>query len=721
MVVKAKASKRSSTLSVAVVAAVWVALLWCSAVDAKRISNVNKNLGSNILERYLKSDKSGSVHEEEDELSTKTSKSAKSGSDDNDDDEIVLGNSTDYDDENEDDESNDKSYKSKGSKGSKSGYDSKSSKSSKGSKGSKSGKSDKSEKCSKSGKSSHCEEDPFTPSVSWNATFPDAVDTGFIFYDEVTMLAWYAYTAESTTVEEEITSVESNGTIATVKTTVVEGSSVTIGKICPIDVKDEGKVKTDMCVEIKGTNDTSTEIVAAETCLSKVNDSILKLAVVVEDSVASSLIVYDIVVGTVDVEVAYGGWKSIYGAPGINGQPAFTPDCKKVFATWLAPDSSVTVAIDLEDSSEIWRFGTSSRLVGLAATKDGKSLISATHVPDEDTLNAGGMVKLDAGTGSIEDEFAWPANTLRLPHNAFTNPVLDGSGNTYHIDSLLGLVKFESDDLSDGPVWSAVGGSYRAEEYVSEDGASEEVAIEIKEAETKEEVLKLPENEIEVRRLELERPRNARSKILIEEDDEVTFTAFQPALGEMEATVYGCGMTTRGDESDGVVAVASTDGDRVWHTKFDDHYAVNVGSCRGITDDIVYGPSTESSTEYAVYVARYDVIQALDAKNGTALWKYHMEGDGPTKFVVLSENAIIAANVGLVIGLDTVAPIIINGTTLPTKEPTPSTPTLVPSRAPLPMPTPMPVTLPPNASASTRGFSYGAAAMAALPLLFMLR
>mmetsp|Transcript_21788 Transcript_21788/g.54018 ORF Transcript_21788/g.54018 Transcript_21788/m.54018 type:complete len:721 (+) Transcript_21788:305-2467(+) len=720
MAAKTKASKRSSTLSVAVVAAVWVALLWCSAADAKRISNVNRNLGSNILERYLKSEKSASTYEEDDTLSTKTSKSEKSSSG-YDDDDIVLGNSTDYDDEDEDedDESDYKSYKSKGSKGSKS------EKSSKKSKGSKSAKSDKSEKCSKSGKSGksgYCEEDSdFTPSVSWNATFPDAVDTGFLFYDEVTMLAWYAYTAESTTVEEEITSVESNETIATVKTTVVEGSSVTIGKICPIDVNDEGKVKTDMCVEIKGTDDTSTEIVAAETCLSKVNDSILKLAVVVEDSVASSLIVYDIVVGTVDVEVAYGGWKSLYGAPGINGQPAFTPDCKKVFASWLAPDSSVTVAIDIEDSSEIWRLGTSSRLVGLAATKDGKSLISATHVPDEDTLNAGGMVKLDAGTGSVEDEFAWPANTLRLPHNAFTNPVLDGNGNTYHIDSLLGLVKFDSDDLSDGPVWSAVGGSYRAEEYVPEDGASEEVAIEIKEAETEEEVLKLPENEIDVRRLELERPRNARSKILIDEEDEVTFTAFQPALGEMEATVYGCGMTTRGDESDGVVALASTDGDRVWHTKFDDHYAVNVGSCRGITDDIVYGPSTESSTGYAVYVARYDVIQALDAKNGTALWKYYMEGDGPTKFVVLSEEAIIAANVGLVIGLDTVAPIIINGTTLPTKEPAPSTPTLMPSRAPLALPTLMPVTVPPVASASTRGFSYVAAALAALPLLFMLR
>lgn len=78
MAAKTKASKRSSTLSVAVVAAVWVALLWCSAADAKRISNVNRNLGSNILERYLKSEKSASTYEEDDTLSTKTSKSEKS-------------------------------------------------------------------------------------------------------------------------------------------------------------------------------------------------------------------------------------------------------------------------------------------------------------------------------------------------------------------------------------------------------------------------------------------------------------------------------------------------------------------------------------------------------------------------------------------------------------------------------------------------------------------
>lgn len=584
--------------------------------------------------------------------------------------------------------------KSKGSKGGKSD------KSEKSSKGSKAGKSDK---CSKSGKSSKScdgdeEESGFTPSVSWNTTFPDAVDTGFLFYDEVTMYAWYAYTAENTT------------------------DSVTTGKICPLDVADSGKVQSDLCIEITGTNGTSTEIVAAETCVSTVNDSILKMAVVLEDSEGSSLIVYDIAVAgktggdAVDVNVTYEGWKSLYSLPGINGLPAFTPDCKKVFATYVTPETSITVATDIESSSEIWRLGTSSLLAGLTSTKDGKYLISATHVPEEDTIIAGGIVKLNAGTGVVEDEFAWPANMLRLPHNAFTNPVLDDMGNSYHIDSLLGLVKFEGDDLNDGPIWSAIGGSYREVEYIVEEESKEEVALEI---------LEVPENEIDVRRrlTDLERPRNARSKIIVDADDDVAFTAFQPALDESDfATVYGCGMTKRGEESDGVIALASNDGDGIWHTKFDDHYAVNVGSCRGITDDIVWGPSTESSTGYAVYVARHNVIQALDAKNGTILWTYQMEGDGATKFVVISDEAIIAANVGLVTGLETVAPVIVNGTRLPTMEPTSrKEPTLMPSRSPLAPPTPMPVATPKTASASTRGFSFVAAAMAAVPLLFMLR
>ncbi len=64
-----KNNKRSSTLSLAVVAAVWIALLWGSSAEAAR--TYNKNLGTNAFGRYLKSEKS-----------VKSCKSAKSGDSD---------------------------------------------------------------------------------------------------------------------------------------------------------------------------------------------------------------------------------------------------------------------------------------------------------------------------------------------------------------------------------------------------------------------------------------------------------------------------------------------------------------------------------------------------------------------------------------------------------------------------------------------------------------
>lgn len=770
MVAKTKSSRanainsRSSTLAMAVVGAVWVALLWSSAAEARR--NINRNVYAVDYERYLKDSKKGKSMKQK---SCKSGKAYKNyyGYYDHCFEEVEIdqpdGNSTDVDEDMIEEE---KSYKSKGSKGSKGGYYSKSdkkkskSKSDKKSKSKSDKKSDKS--CKKSKKSNGCddeeEEEPvdsgYTPTVSWNTTFPDAIDTGFLFYDKVTKFAWYAYTAKAGA--QEVVSVSSaaavDGSIATVKTEVVEASSSTIGKICPLDIAIEGKVKSELCIEIKPPeewkNATSTKIVAAEVCHSAVNDSILKMAVAVEDTskvlhldptlVGSRMIVYDIVIGgkaggdAIIVEVPYEGWKSLYGEPGINGQPAFTPDCKNVFASWLSPmdlDSageidvvdSTTIATKVEfktaGSAEIWRLGTSGRLAGLTSTKDGKSLISAANIPEEDTLNVGGIVKLDVSTGQIQDQFIWPSNSLNLPHNAFTNPVLDEKGFAYYVDSLLGLVKFEGDDLDDGPVWSAVGGYYRQEDFLAEQEETEEEKTEAEEkAEVKEITaqtkLMIPENEIDVRRLRM-----------LMEEEEGMFTAFQPALDESDfATIYGCGMTTRGDQYDGVIALAANNGDRVWHTKFMDHHVVNVGSCRGITDDVVWGPSNASSTGDAIYIARDDVIQALDAKNGTSLWKYHMDGPGSTKFVVISDTVVIAANTGLVQGLNTLEPLPPDNTTkVPTPAPTPSPnkPTPMPSRKTLP-PVPPPTAAPEKASASARGLSYFATVLAALPLLLAL-
>jgi len=743
MVAKTTPSKacntRSSTFAMMVVGAVWVALLWGSAAEASR--DLNRNVDFSDYHRFIKS--------------TKKSKSCKSGAclDDVEIDELfdmIDGNSTNSSSTSEDEEtvSMSETYNSKASKKGSKSASTKSTKktktkSEKGSKGSKSNKSDKSAKsCKSSKKGKSCvgddeDEFGFTPEVAWTTTFPDAVDTGFLFYDKVTKYAWYAYTAE--TCPEDLVSVATqvegvDVAVAAVKTEVKCRSEETIGKICPMDVADSGKLKEDLCIEITASeNATSTEIVAAEVCYSAVNDSILKMAVVVEDTaddlVGSRLIAYDVVAGDVILENFYGGWKSLYASPVINGQPAFTPDCKNVFTSWLSPmdlDSagsgldivdSTTIATKIEkktsEEAEIWRLGTSGRLAGLTSTKDGKTLISAANIPPEDDLNVGGIVKLDVSTGEILDQFIWPSNPLDLPHNAFTNPLVDADGNTYYIDSLLGLVKFDGDDLNDGPVWSAVGGSYRKEVVVEEkaEEEAEEEKAEVKEvtAQTK---MMVPENEIDVRR---------GLRMLSSDDEDAPFTAFQPALDYAAMTVYGCGMTTRGDEYDGVIALEASNGDKVWHTKFTDYQVVNVGSCRGVTDDIVFGPSSAASNGDAVFVARDDVLHALDAVNGTSIWKFDFEGPGATKFVVVSETLVIAANTGVVVGLDTSEPLPPGATKSPTIAPSTAAPngdaSLKPTRAPLPDKEP---TAAPTASASTLGFSSFAALLAALPLVLAL-
>lgn len=712
---------RPSTLAMLVVGALWVALLWGSSVEAS-----TEQRGRS---RTLKSTKDSTPETwytdapETYPPKIKTGKSCKSGDCLYEDEleeliDLLDGNHTAGNNTNvtnvthiEDEVEEPEEYHyGKSSKKSK-----KSNKGSKGSKGSKGAKSIKSSKkseksCKKSSKKGDCVDDDaygYTPTVAWNATFPDAVATGYLFYDPVTEYAWYAYTAEAG--EDLVTppSADVEVAVAAVKTGVVDGSALTIGKICPMDVASNGKILSELCIEIPAAeNATSTEIVTVEVCPSSVNDAILKMAVVVEDTalglVGSRLIVYDTVAAgeagsdAIILENVYEGWRSLYGEPGINGKPAFTPDCKTIVASWLLPFDggeidlldTLTIATGIEtktsDDTEVWRLGTSGRLAGLTATKDGKSFITAANIPPEDDLNIGGIVKLDASDGSIQDQFIWPENSLDLPHNAFTNPLVDTDGSTYYIDSLLGLVKFQGNDLDDGPVWSAVGGYYGKADFVEEATEVEEMSAET--------------SEIDVRRLD---------------EKKAPFTAYQPALDESSSTVYGCGMTTRGDEYDGVIALESSKGYKVWHTRFTDYQVVNVGSCRGITDDIIFGPSTATESGNAVYVVRENVIHALDATNGTSVWRFEMHGPGITRFVVVSESLVIAANTGLVVGLDSVEPS--NSTEVPSASPTvaPQPVTPRPTRAPLP-PTP------PPSSASTLGFSFLATALAALPLVLAL-
>ena len=642
--------------------------------------------------------------------------------------------------------------KSWGSKGSKSGYYSKSDKKSdKKIKSDKDSKSDK--KSSKKSKTGMPTPAPsaqptmpdlgFTPGELWNITFEDATDTGFLFYDPITKFAWYAYNAK---VGED---------------TSDEDTEATIGRICPMDTLNTKKILEDLCIEIKAPEDwktvTSTTIQSVGACYGSVTGAIYKLAVIVKDSskvlhlednlIGSRMLVYDIVnagkiTGTepLIVEAAYEGWKSLYGEPTINGRPSFTPDCKRVYATWLAPDdgvaggsTSITIATDIEtvtkdgDSSELWRLTTSSHLPGLTPSKDGATLFSATNVPNDDDLNAGGMIALNSENGEIQQEYVFPTSAAGLPNNAYTNLVID-DGNSYHIDSLLGLVKFDLDDLNDGPVWSAVDGST---ETIEEE--STELTVETQ----------------GYRKLApLTATGDEDSKLLTIEDDltaeDTAFTAFQPAL-DGNSTGYGCGNSASGNDRDGIVALGTAKGESVWFAEFDKLYTVDVGSCSGITHDILYGPSAASTSGNAVYVGRDKVIQGFDSSDGNLLWTYDAQGNGgAAQFVVVSEGLVLVANTNTIIALDTIETVEPSASpvssppepTAPTESPAPTDPvptlppTNSPTRAPLATPAPVtpapfgdpePTAAPTSGVSETFGLSFGVAVLLAMPLLELLR
>lgn len=753
MVAKTAPSKafnsRSTPVSTMVVCAVWVVLLLLSssanAADSENVLSrqSERNLPSYYYyEYYSKKSKNskgskggyysyygskgskGGYYSYKSDKKEKDCKSAKKhhnyyGYYDHCFEEIDVpiddGNSTDI----EEIFSESKSYKSKGSKGSKGSYSyySKSYKS----------KSDKKDKSHKSDKKSNKPtmaptKNPdigFEPPANWNKTFVDAVDTGFLFYDPVTAYAWYAYNAGLG--EDSLVSVSSaeavDGDAFTMTTKKIV--SETIGRICPIDTADDGQILEDLCIEIRAPAEwktvTSTKIEAAEACYGTVTGAIFKLAVVVKDTsqvlhledilVGSRMVVYDIVVAgkngsakePIIQEVAYKGWKSVYGQPTINGGPSFSPDCKKVYATWLAPSdegngfTSVTIANDVEsatkdgDSSELWRLGSSDRLPGLTPSKDGKSLFSGVNVPKGNTVSSGGIISLNDKTGAFNQKFVLVTDVVGAPHNAFTNPIMDDSGNTYHVDSLLGVVKFDTTDLNDGPVWSAM------------EGVSEKDVTAI-----------------------------ARQNGRHLNPVEMAFTAYKPDMDSNFTTVYGCG-NNAGSKADGVIALKTENGESVWFSKLDDKHNVEAESCSGITHDIVYGSSATSPSENAVHIARGNVVQALGSKDGKLLWTLEMGDKGDaTNFVLVSKDSIIAANKGIVVGVETIE-------AAPTKAPSPTTPTTPnetpsrsPTRRPLSTPSPVgptivvPVPDPPPSSASTLGLSYVAAVLSVLPLLLAL-
>eukprot|EP00532_Pseudo-nitzschia_australis_P000531 CAMPEP_0168194440 /NCGR_PEP_ID=MMETSP0139_2-20121125/19200_1 /TAXON_ID=44445 /ORGANISM="Pseudo-nitzschia australis, Strain 10249 10 AB" /LENGTH=845 /DNA_ID=CAMNT_0008117981 /DNA_START=244 /DNA_END=2781 /DNA_ORIENTATION=+ len=606
----------------------------------------------------------------------------------------------------------------------------------------------------------------YVPKESWRTAFNAAVGTGFLFYDPITDYTWYAYNADVERSDLPVSLLSAARTVdsnvfETQSATVEQGDASTMARVCPIETKN-GKVLESLCFEIRPPEQwqtvTSSAIMSAEACYGGINGSVFKLAVIVQDTakfmqfyddlVGSRLIVYDIpLVGRdgaqapIIAEVAYEGWESLYGDPTINGRPTFSPDCKTVYATWLTdgtvatetggsdviinlePTSTTTVATNIEfrtekgKTQELWRLGTNSRLAGLTPSKDGKTLYSAINVPEGDSSRSGGMVAVEASSGKILQQYAFPIEG-GVPHSAYTNVILDDNGSTYHIDSLFGLVKFKGDDLEDGPIWSAVKSDNRRKE-----------------------------DSIMTRHLNPTRPRDKGNKDISISIVEEFFTAYKPALDASDYdTVYGCGGNAVGNEVDGVMALGTEGGRSVWFASFEDSHSsskteieffsndkpvvVDIGSCSGITDDVRWAPSTAGgSNEGGIYISRGNKVQCLDSKNGTILWTYAATGEYDTsKFMVVSSETIVVANGGRVTVLQT-------KDTMPSDPPSMSAPSLQPTIQTKPTPSPVntrPITNPPiepqtstptaSSAESARPSCYYIAVLSGLPLLlFLLR
>ncbi|KAL3904159.1 MAG: hypothetical protein SGILL_010176, partial [Bacillariaceae sp.] len=497
-----------------------------------------------------------------------------------------------------------------------------------------------SSKSSKSSSESSSKDDPtpaptpddsgaFTASSVWTTDLEDAVATGQLFYDAQSGFGWYTYTADASVV----TTLTTRSNIENKQLSDEdEFPTETLARLCAIDASN-GRVMTP-CQEIQPRLGTasSTEIQSVEACYTEGGD-LTSFAVTLHDSVrflqftnvvGARLIVYDVNGASEPIDVAYEGWTSLYSDPSISGRPTFSPDCETVYATWITDPksgggSTATIAVDTtadENRRELWRLDQEKnyrRFVGFTPSRDGRFLYSATNMPEEmrvetsaAAMNEMGMVQVDAETGEILQEFFYDDGTF---HNAYSNVVLDEDGDTYHVDSAFGLVKFDGSNLAKGPVW-------RFSKGISE---------------------------VQIRRLRELRPRQQDNGLLetyqFKQDwyegnigEEGDFSplavylpamAYRPALHEDEETVYGSdGSETELRET--VAALDTNNGASAWQS------TVQQGSGSDgtvITDDTKWGPSRVSSDGSGVYVASGPVVQCYNSETGSLLWSYRLDGD----------------------------------------------------------------------------------------------
>lgn len=649
------------------------------------------------------------------------------------------------------------------------------------------------------------EEDAFVAEMEWEATFDDATTAagggsgtaGDLFYDPATSFAWYAYNADrggGTAAEDTVdpssvsnsaaagASSSDNDSTATVPDqAALAAAAVTpimVGRLCAVDVARGGQVM-EPCQEIapKIGTATSTEIQAVGSCTDPATGSLSALAVVVHDSakflhftnvLGSRLVVYKVGGGAAPsspsssstttavrqlapVDVSYEGWTSLYGEPAVGGRPAFSPDCRVVYATYITNPkfgggSTVTVAHSVAGTGgsgdEVWRHTEDGnnfrRFVGFTPSPDGSVLYSATHVGPKPVASAMGVFALDAATGDVVQEYLYggggggasnasasaggdgpddgtskidlDGTVSLLPlHNAYTNLVVDGEGNTYHVDSVVGLVKFSGGDLSKGPIWQSVKGAG------SSGGEDESVLIRNRRHLAGRALNPLRNSTgpgfdagkvptwnaggIGTNSNKTANPTQRPDGGFLPNSVDGPARAYRPALDASSSTVYYASGGADGDSGSGnadvVTAVDAASGRLLWQAPLGGEGGSNV-----VTDDTKLGPSQAATggTALGVYTTTGSGVQCQDAKDGSLLWTYPFDdGNGDasalvSKVVVVSaDNVLVAAGRGgTITSLQTTDP---TGSPAPTtaggitKAPFPS-PTRPTSEAPVPKPQP---------------------------------
>mmetsp|Transcript_33921 Transcript_33921/g.99968 ORF Transcript_33921/g.99968 Transcript_33921/m.99968 type:complete len:442 (-) Transcript_33921:136-1461(-) len=144
---------------------------------------------------------------------------------------------------------------------------------------------------------------------------------------------------------------------------------------------------------------------------------------------------------TVFVENAYG-----------SGQPAVSSDGSMVYVSSRGPANtaiSIIQAINADTGDVAWEQTLEGlKLNGFVASPDGNTLYVFSVFQDGHGLNA--LLAFDASSGEEVSRYT-SSNMGRV----FTNPTMSGSGDAvYGVDDELGMSKFSTADITQGPLWT---------------------------------------------------------------------------------------------------------------------------------------------------------------------------------------------------------------------------------------------------------------------------